>query len=76
MTTPETPPENTSENTSEAIDADLATWFTKAPFADPVARLAALETDAPATTVEVAAATLRKLRRSVVRARCPVSLMI
>lgn len=24
-----------------AIDADLATWFTKAPFADPVARLAA-----------------------------------
>ena len=24
-----------------AIDADLTTWFTKAPFADPVARLAA-----------------------------------
>ena len=25
----------------EAIDADLARWFTRAPFADPVARLAA-----------------------------------
>lgn len=29
------------EDAVDAIDADLATWFTKAPFADAVARLAA-----------------------------------